>query len=69
MWLTRCQISKSLQNALETFGPSSEQYQAILAILKECLQEIENEEKARGQGQVVDADMLTTAMGFLEISK
>jgi hypothetical protein len=45
------------------------QYQAILGILKECLQDIENESKKRGKAQVVDADMLSAAMGFLEIGK
>lgn len=69
MWLICDQISNSLTNALDTFGSASEQYRAILAILKEYLQEIEHEKKARGQEQVVDADMLTVAMGFLEIGK
>lgn len=40
-----------------------------MAILKECLQEIENEKEARGRKQVVDTDMLSVAMGFLEIGK
>lgn len=69
MHLIQNQISNSLENALATFGAASEQYQAILAILKECLQEIENEKNARGQEQVVDADVLSVAMGFLEIGK
>ncbi|KAJ6133878.1 hypothetical protein N7523_000200 [Penicillium sp. IBT 18751x] len=61
-------VSNSLQNALETFGPSSHQYRAILGILEECLQDIENE-KARTQTQVVDSDMLSAAMEFLKIGK
>ncbi|KAJ5159495.1 uncharacterized protein N7482_006499 [Penicillium canariense] len=60
-------ISNSLENALETFGPSSRQYRAILQILKECLQDIENKQKTQIQKKVVDADMLSAAMSFLEI--
>ncbi|KAJ5584890.1 uncharacterized protein N7459_004690 [Penicillium hispanicum] len=59
-------ISKSLENALDTFGPASRQYQTILQILKECLQDIEDK-KRQAQHLVVDADMLSLAMGFLEI--
>ncbi|KAJ5329623.1 hypothetical protein N7541_000212 [Penicillium brevicompactum] len=62
-------ISNSLGNALDTFGASSRQYQAILEILKECLREIESESAERSKDQVVDADMLSTAMGFLDIGK
>ncbi|CRL28248.1 unnamed protein product [Penicillium camemberti] len=62
-------ISNSLENALKTFGPSSRQYQTILEMLKECLRDIENESQKRSKAQVVDADMLSIAMGFLEIGK
>jgi hypothetical protein len=67
--LTLSQISNSLDNALDTFGPSSRQYQTILSMLKECLRDIDNERQARNNAQVVDADMLSLAMGFLEIGK
>ncbi|KAJ5813088.1 hypothetical protein N7447_010111 [Penicillium robsamsonii] len=62
-------ISNSLENALKTFGPSSRQYQTILEMLKECLQDIENESQKQSEAQVVDANMLSIAMGFLEIGK
>ncbi|KAI1839127.1 hypothetical protein DTO027I6_7746 [Penicillium roqueforti] len=61
-------ISNSLENALKTFGPSSRQYQTILEMLKECLRDIENESQ-KSKARVVDADMLSIAMGFLEIGK
>ncbi|KAJ6118569.1 hypothetical protein N7471_013189 [Penicillium samsonianum] len=62
-------ISNSLENALKTFGPASRQYQNILEMLKECLRDIENESQKQSKAQVVDADMLSIAMGFLEIGK
>ncbi|KAJ5479873.1 hypothetical protein N7530_005382 [Penicillium desertorum] len=62
-------ISNSLENALKTFGPSSRQYQTILEMLKECLWDIEKESEKQSKAQVVDADMLSIAMGFLEIGK
>ncbi|OGE55514.1 hypothetical protein PENARI_c004G12537 [Penicillium arizonense] len=62
-------ISNSLENALDTFGPSSRQYQTILGMLKECLHDIENERQVQNNAQVVDADMLSLAMGFLDIGK
>ncbi|KAJ5965095.1 uncharacterized protein N7479_004971 [Penicillium vulpinum] len=62
-------ISNSLENALKTFGPSSRQYQTILEMLKECLRDIENESQKQSKAQVVDADMLSISMGFLEIGK
>ncbi|KAJ5956340.1 hypothetical protein N7501_010619 [Penicillium viridicatum] len=62
-------ISNSLENSLKTFGPSSRQYQTILEMLKECLRDIENESQKQSKAQVVDADMLSIAMGFLEIGK
>jgi hypothetical protein len=67
--LTKFQISNSLENALDTFGPSSRQYQTILGMLKECLHDIENERQVQNNAQVVDADMLSLAMGFLDIGK
>ncbi|KAJ5083425.1 hypothetical protein N7456_012852 [Penicillium angulare] len=60
-------ISNSLENALETFGPASRQYQAVLQILKECLHDIEKEKQTSAQEDVVDSDMLSLAMGYLEI--
>ncbi|KAJ5783134.1 hypothetical protein N7457_004908 [Penicillium paradoxum] len=62
-------ISNSLDNALKTFGASSRQYQIILGMLRECLQDIEEEEQKQSKTQVVDADMLSMAMGFLKIGK
>jgi hypothetical protein len=38
-------------------------------MLKECLRDIENERQVQNNAQVVDADMLSLAMGFLEIGK
>ena len=67
--LTKFQISNSLENALNTFGPSSRQYQTILGMLKECLRDIEHERQIQNNAQVVDAGMLSLAMGFLEIGK
>ncbi|KAJ5249904.1 hypothetical protein N7489_000314 [Penicillium chrysogenum] len=62
-------ISNSLENALKTFGSSSRQYQTILEMLKECLRDIEKESEKQSKAQVVDADMLSIAMRFLEIGK
>ncbi|KAJ5453596.1 uncharacterized protein N7458_004552 [Penicillium daleae] len=62
-------ISNSLENALETFGPASRQYQAILSILKECLQDIESQKHTKNQKQMVDPDTLSAAMGFLKIGE
>ncbi|KAJ5643420.1 uncharacterized protein N7484_005927 [Penicillium longicatenatum] len=61
-------VSNSLENTLNTFGPSSMQYHAVLEILKECLRDIENEKGKRIE-QVVDPDMLSVAMGFLAIKE
>lgn len=61
------QISNSLENALDTFGPTSRQYHTILEILKECIRDIENSKQTVGSGPLVDEDMLSAAMGFLEI--
>jgi hypothetical protein len=38
-------------------------------MLKECLHDIENERQVQNNAQVVDADMLSLAMGFLDIGK
>lgn len=65
--LTHRQISTSLNNALNTFGPQSQQYQAILQILKDCLQKLDNDKERASRS--VDPDMLSVAMGFLEIGK
>lgn len=62
------QISNSLENTLNTFGRSSRQYHAVLEILKECLRDIENDKK-KSAGLMVDPDMLSVAMGFLEIKE
>lgn len=59
-------ISSSLTNALNTFGASSTQYQTILQILKECLHDIDRD-KERQAAPALDPDMLSLAMGFLEI--
>ncbi|KAJ5227513.1 uncharacterized protein N7469_007519 [Penicillium citrinum] len=61
-------ISKSLENSLETFGPSSIQYHAILEILQDCLRDIE-EAKRRSSQPNVDPDVLSLAMGFLKIAE
>ncbi|KAJ5811381.1 hypothetical protein N7474_007682 [Penicillium riverlandense] len=58
-------INNSLENALNTFGRSSRQYHAVLEILKNCLLDIEREK----QKQTVDPDMLSTAMGFLQLGE
>jgi hypothetical protein len=62
------QISRSLENALETFGPSSIQYHAILELLHDCLRDIEEAKKAPVQ-PTVDPDVLSLAMGFLNIAE
>ncbi|KAJ5983018.1 hypothetical protein N7481_005117 [Penicillium waksmanii] len=61
-------ISRSLENALETFGPSSIQYYAILELLHDCLGDIEEAKKAPFQ-PTVDPDVLSLAMGFLKIAE
>jgi hypothetical protein len=38
-------------------------------MLKECLRDIEDESQKQSEAQVVDADMLSLAMGFLDIGK
>jgi hypothetical protein len=65
---TYIQISRSLENALETFGPSSFQYHAILELLHDCLHDIEEAKKTPVQ-PTVDPDVLTLAMGFLNIAE
>ncbi|PLB35630.1 uncharacterized protein BDW47DRAFT_110158 [Aspergillus candidus] len=60
------QISVSLNNALNTYGASSSQYQTILSILKDCLQKYGRDGR---QTHDLDPDTLSLAMGFLEIGK
>ncbi|PYI31967.1 hypothetical protein BP00DRAFT_456588 [Aspergillus indologenus CBS 114.80] len=60
------QISVNLNNALNTFGASSPQFQNVLSILKDCLREME--EKAR-QSTSLDPEMLNLAMGFLSLGE
>ncbi|KAL3455442.1 hypothetical protein BJX64DRAFT_295032 [Aspergillus heterothallicus] len=61
------QISTNLVNALNTYGPSSTQYQTVLDILKDYLKFID---RIRNQGtEDLDPDTLSLAMGFLEIGK
>ncbi|PLB47530.1 hypothetical protein P170DRAFT_476215 [Aspergillus steynii IBT 23096] len=59
------QISVNLNNALNTFGASSRQYQTVLEILKDCLRRIDRDQDHKPQA--LDADTLSLAMGFLEI--
>ncbi|KAL4780984.1 hypothetical protein BJX76DRAFT_360354 [Aspergillus varians] len=61
------QISTNLSNALNTYGPSSTQYQTVLGMLKDYLREID---RVWNQGaHNLDPDTLSLAMGFLEIGK
>ncbi|KAJ5714675.1 uncharacterized protein N7483_011856 [Penicillium malachiteum] len=61
-------ITRSVENALNTFGPDSNQYQTVLQILKDFVRDIE---KGKLEGTVndqsLDPDMLSAAMGLLEI--
>ncbi|OJJ44941.1 hypothetical protein ASPZODRAFT_17853 [Penicilliopsis zonata CBS 506.65] len=61
------QINSSLTNALNTFGPSSRQYQTILDILKGYMRNIDGEKASRDRH--LNPDVLSVAMGFLEIGK
>jgi hypothetical protein len=61
------QIHTNLTNALNTFGASSQQYQNILKILKECLDDIDNDKKKRSTA--LDPDTLSLAMKFLELGR
>ncbi|PYH83641.1 hypothetical protein BO82DRAFT_352700 [Aspergillus uvarum CBS 121591] len=60
------QISVNLNNALNTFGASSPQFQNVLNILKDCLREMEA--KAR-KSTSLDPEMLNLAMGFLSLGE
>lgn len=66
---THQQISTNLTNALDTFGPSSKQYQTVLEILKEYLRNIDIGTGRHDKSKIcdIDPDMLSLAMGFLEI--
>ncbi|KAL4863977.1 hypothetical protein BDV12DRAFT_201546 [Aspergillus spectabilis] len=61
------QISTNLTNALKTYGPSSTQYQTVLEMLKDCLQDIDRSKNREAQS--LDPDTLSIAMGFLEFGK
>lgn len=61
------QIHTNLTNALNTFGASSQQYQNILKILKECLVDIDNVKKKKPAA--LDPDTLSLAMKFLELGR
>ncbi|RAH50320.1 uncharacterized protein BO95DRAFT_459361 [Aspergillus brunneoviolaceus CBS 621.78] len=60
------QISVNLNNALNTFGASSPQFQNVLSILKDCLRELD--ERSR-KSTSVDPEMLNLAMGFLSLGE
>ncbi|KAL1994909.1 hypothetical protein VTN49DRAFT_1096 [Thermomyces lanuginosus] len=55
------QLSTNLQNTLNTFGPSSPQYQAVLQTLRDCIREMER------QTVSTDPEMLNFAMQLLNI--
>ncbi|KAL4800713.1 hypothetical protein BDV19DRAFT_383731 [Aspergillus venezuelensis] len=61
------QISSNLANALETFGPSSTQYQTVLGMLKDYMRELDSLQRERKQQ--LDPDTLSLALGFLDIGK
>ncbi|KAL3479316.1 hypothetical protein BJX99DRAFT_255576 [Aspergillus californicus] len=61
------QISANLTNALDTYGPSSSQYQIVLEMLKDCLRDIDNIQNKTAPD--LDPDTLSLAMGFLKIGK
>lgn len=61
------QIYANLTNALNTFGASSQQYQNILKILQECLDDIQNDKMKRPAA--LDPDTLSLAMKFLELGR
>ncbi|KAG2416751.1 hypothetical protein HFD88_007967 [Aspergillus terreus] len=58
------QIHVNLQNALNTFGASSPQYQTVLDILKDCLRIIDT-----NKSHTLDPETLTVAMEFLELGE
>ncbi|KAL4898115.1 hypothetical protein BDV59DRAFT_197065 [Aspergillus ambiguus] len=57
------QIYVNLQNALDTFGASSPQYQTVLEILRDCLRRIDSRKTP------LDPDMLGVALEFLELGR
>ncbi|KAL4943767.1 hypothetical protein BDV06DRAFT_220927 [Aspergillus oleicola] len=61
------QISSNLANALDTFGPSSTQYQTVLGMLKDYLREMDGHQNR--SKQQLDPDTLSLALGFLEIGQ
>ncbi|KAL5341187.1 hypothetical protein BJX70DRAFT_396235 [Aspergillus crustosus] len=61
------QISTNLTNALNSYGPSSTQYQTVLEMLKDYLREIKRLKSQEAEN--LDPDTLSLAMGFLEIGK
>ncbi|KAL2002979.1 hypothetical protein VTN02DRAFT_5388 [Thermoascus thermophilus] len=71
------QISTNLTNTLRTWGPSSHQYQTVLQTLKDCLRDIDTRTRGHdhapngrpGSAPALDPDMLSLAMGFLELGK
>ncbi|EPS32954.1 hypothetical protein PDE_07915 [Penicillium oxalicum 114-2] len=60
-------ISNSLENALDTFGPSSRQAHAILSMLKNCLQRLHDQQPKLATN--VDADLLGSAMELLKLEE
>lgn len=60
-------ISTNLNNALNTWGASSHQYQAVLQTLKDLLQRIEQRDAQPVKSAPVDPDMLSQAMEFLKL--
>ncbi|CBF86874.1 uncharacterized protein ANIA_11340 [Aspergillus nidulans FGSC A4] len=61
------QMSTNLTNALNTYGPSSAQYQTVLEMLKDYMREIDR--VGRPETQDLDPNVLSIAMGFLGIGK
>jgi len=68
------QINTNLSNTLRTWGSSSHQYQTVLQTLKDCLREIDAQRHTHRDRNgrpvpALDPDMLSVAMGFLELGK
>ncbi|KAL4996093.1 hypothetical protein BDV10DRAFT_187460 [Aspergillus recurvatus] len=61
------QMSRNLANALNTYGSSSTQYQTVLEMFKDYMRYID---RIGGQGTGdLDPNVLSLAMGFLDIGK